>query len=250
MEEGKIALVTGGSRGVGRAICLELARRGAHVALTYVKKKGAAESVAETISAMGRRALVICANMGDPADIQRMFAEVRAAFGGLDIFVNNAVSAVLRPAMELTPKHWAYTQEVNVRSFLLSAQEASKLMEGRGGRIVSLSSVGSIRALPGYMALGAAKAAVEAMTRYLAVELAPRGIGVNAVCGGPVDTDALRVFPDAEGLKARWTQLTPAGRMGRPEDLAKVVAFLCSDDAEWVRGQVIVADGGLSLTCA
>jgi enoyl-[acyl-carrier protein] reductase III len=245
--QGKIAFITGSSRGVGRAIAMELAERRADVVVHFLKKRAAAMAVAEGVEKLGQRAIVTNGNLGEPEEIRRIFAEIRDAFGSLDIFVNNAALGIFRPILEIKERHWQQTMDINVTAFLLCAQEAVKLMEGHGGKIVSISSLGSRRYIGGYAAMGAAKAAIESLTRYLAVELADKGIGVNAVCGGLVETDALASLPDSEGLKAEGIKATPGGRLGRPEDLAKVVAFLCSADADWICGQTIVVDGGLSL---
>jgi enoyl-[acyl-carrier protein] reductase III len=226
---------------------MELAERRADVVVHFLKKRAAAMAVAEGVEKLGQRAIVTNGNLGEPEEIRRIFAEIRDAFGSLDIFVNNAALGIFRPILEIKERHWQQTMDINVTAFLLCAQEAVKLMEGHGGKIVSISSLGSRRYIGGYAAMGAAKAAIESLTRYLAVELADKGIGVNAVCGGLVETDALASLPDSEGLKAEGIKATPGGRLGRPEDLAKVVAFLCSADADWICGQTIVVDGGLSL---
>lgn len=244
---GKIALVTGGGRGIGRAIVLELARRGADVVVNYLRNADAAEQTAAEARALGVRAETIRGHVGEPEKVAAMFASIRERFGALDILVNNAASGVIRSALDLEPRHWDWTLNINARGAWLCAREAVPLMEGRGGRIVNVSSLGSMRVLQEYVAVGVSKAALEALTRYLAVELAPRGIVVNAVAGGLVETDALRFFPHREEMLASARTRTPAGRMVQPEDLARVVAFLCSPDAEMIRGQVIVVDGGYSL---
>lgn len=244
---GKVALVTGGGRGIGRAIVLELARRGADVVVNYLRNAEAAEQTAAEARALGVRAETVRCHIGEPEKVGAMFAQVREHFGALDILINNAASGVIRGALELEPRHWDWTMNINARGAWLCAREAVPLMEGRRGRIVNVSSLGSSRVLQEYVAVGVSKAALEALTRYLAVELAPRGIVVNAVAGGLVETDALRYFPHREEMLDSARARTPAGRMVQPEDLARVVAFLCSDDAEMIRGQVIVVDGGYSL---
>ena len=158
---GKIALITGSSRGIGRAVALELAERGADVVVNYVSRRAAAAEVVAAIEGKGRCALCVRANVGNPPEIRELFAAVKASFGGLDIFVSNAVSATLRPALDLKERHWQYIFDVTVKAFVLGVQEAVPLMEGRGGKIISVSSLGSHRYLPGYAALGAAKASVE-----------------------------------------------------------------------------------------
>ena len=165
--EGKVALVTGGSRGIGRAISLELARRGSHVAFNYLRDHKAAAETEREISAMGVRCLKVKAHLGDAEKIRHLFGQVRDAFGNLDFLVNNAASGVQRPASELTEKHWEWTMNINARAPWLCAIEASRLM-GQGGKIVNITSQGSQKVLPYYFSVGTSKAALEAITRYLA----------------------------------------------------------------------------------
>lgn len=247
--EGKVALITGGGRGIGRAIARRLAAEGCEVYINFFRNRKPAEETAEEISReFGVKTHLIKANVGDMAKLREMFAEVEATSGGLDIYINNAASGVLRPLMELEESHWDWTLNINSKALLFGAQQAARLMERRGGgKIVSISSLGSMRALPNYTGVGASKAALEALTRYLAVELAEKNIAVNAVSAGTVDTDALKHFPNREDLLEVSQRRTPAGRLVEPDDVAKVVAFLCSEDAWMIRGQTIVVDGGLSL---
>jgi enoyl-[acyl-carrier protein] reductase III len=244
---GKIALVTGGGRGIGRAIVLELARRGADVVVNYLRNADAAEATAGAARALGVQAVALRGHVGEPEKVEALFATVREQFGALDILVNNAASGVIRPVLELEARHWDWTLDINARGAWLCAKQAVALMAGRGGRIVNISSLGSGRVLKNYAAVGVSKAALEALTRYLAVELAPFGIVVNAVAGGLVETEALRYFEDREAMLADARERTPAGRMVTPEDLASAVAFLCGPGAEMIRGQVLVVDGGYSL---
>ena len=244
--DGKVALITGGSRGIGKAIALELARLGADIAFNYLRNHKAASATEEQIQAAGVRCLRIRAHLGDAAKISEVFARVQREYGRLDVLVNNAATGVQRPASELETKHWDWTMNVNARAPWLCSIEASRLMT-EGGRIVNITSEGSRRVLPYYFSVGTSKAALEAVTRYLAVELAPQGIVVNAVSGGYVDTGALDHFPTKEEMLEAGRN-TPAGRMVTPEDIARVVAFLCSDDAEMIRGQIILVDGGVTLT--
>ncbi len=246
---GKLALVTGGSRGIGRAICLELAKRGADIVVNYRKNQEAANEVVRLVEAAGRRAITVEANVAEPEQIKRMFEQVRTEFGYLDILVSNAVSGYLRPIMEITIKHWQLAMDVNARALLLCAQEAVPLMQGRKGKIVSISGGGAHAAgSPLYASVGSSKAALECLSRYLAVLLAPSGINVNVIAPGTVRTEALRWFPDNYDERiAQAAKRIPMGRVAEPEDIAKVVAFLCSEDAAWIVGQIIVADGGASL---
>lgn len=243
--EDKIVLVTGGSRGIGKAIALEFAARGAHIAFNYIRSHNAAAETQREIEALGVRCLRVRAHLGDPDKIRRLFQEVTATFGKLDVLVNSAASGVQRSASELEEKHWDWTLNVNAKAPWLCAIEASKLMTG-GGSIVNITSQGSQKVLPYYFSVGTSKAALEALTRYLAVELAPQGISVNAVSGGYVDTGALDYFPNRDSMMEAGRS-APAGRMVTAEDIALVVAFLCSKDAAMIRGQVIVVDGGYTL---
>jgi len=247
----KIALVTGSGRGIGRAISLHFARNGADLIVNYFRNRAPAEQTAAEIRGLGRRALVVRANVGEIEGIEKLFAAVDAEFGALDLLVNNAASGYNRPALDQKPRGWDWTMNINARALLFGAQRAAPLMESRGGGyIVSISSPGSARVLPNYVVVGASKAALEALTRYLAVELAPRNIVVNAVSPGVVLTDALQHFQNVrqdEGLLARAAAQVPAGRLVTPEDVANVVAFLCTPAASMIRGQTIQVDGGHSL---
>jgi enoyl-[acyl-carrier protein] reductase III len=245
--EGRKALVTGGSRGIGRAISLELARRGADVAINFVKDAESAERTAGEIRALGRQCLTLKADVSDHASIKELFKELRARFGHIDFLVSNAVSGVLGPADRIGRLGWERAMNTNARSFLLLMQQAVQLFPESGGRAVAVSSIGAGTVLPGYAAVGASKAALEALVRYFARELAPRGIGVNAVSGGPVNTAALDYFPGKDSLVEEWERRSPQGRIAEPEDIAPVVAFLLSDDARWIQGQTIVIDGGMTL---
>ena len=245
---GRLALVTGGGRGIGRAIALELAGRGADVVLTYVRHPAAAEETARAIEALGPHAHVVRANVAEPDHIEALFQDVAARWGGLDVLINNSASGVNRPVTQLTPHHWDWTLNVNARGAWLCAQAALPLMQARGGgAIVSVSSLGSRRVMRDYFLVGVSKAALEAVTRYLAVELAPHGVRVNAVAGGLVETDALKSFAWGRDVIDQTLARTPAGRMVEPADLARVVAFLCTPAAAMIRGQTLVVDGGFSL---
>jgi enoyl-[acyl-carrier protein] reductase III len=246
---GRVALITGSSRGIGRATALELARRGADVVVNYVRKRSAAEEVVAEIQALGRRAIAVRANVAEVAEIEAMFSQVRAEYGRCDILVGNAASGILRPITQLEDKHWDWTMDINARSILRCANYAVPLMEAQGwGRIVGVTSFGSTRVFSEYSIVGISKAAIEALIRYLAVELAPKGIIANAVSPGIVETEALKYFPiDVADTLRRAATRTPARRLTTPDDVAKVIAFLCSDDAAMIVGQTLVIDGGLGL---
>jgi enoyl-[acyl-carrier protein] reductase III len=248
MLEGQTAVVTGAGRGIGRAIAVRLAAAGADVVVNYYLNREAAEQAAAEIRSCGVRAHVVQADMKDPDQIRRLFDEVGTRFGGLDILVSNAASGVFRPVGELTPKHWDWMMHTHPRAFLLCAQAAVPLMQGRRGRMVAVSSLGSQRTIPNYAGMGAAKGALESLTRYLAVEYGPLGIAVNAVSGGAVATDSWRELAEMETVLDEIGRRTPAGRIAEPKDIAEAVLFLCSPQAGMIRGQVLVVDGGYSLT--
>lgn len=243
--EGKVALITGGSRGIGKAIALELASRGADIAFNYMRSHEAAVQTQSEIEALGVRCIRVRAHLGDSEKIEALFGEVERQFSRLDILVNNAASGVQRTASDLAEKHWDWTMNINAKAPWLCAIQASRLMPD-GGSIVNITSQGSQKVLPYYFSVGTSKAALESLTRYLAVELAPQNISVNAVSGGYVETGALDHFPNRRSMLEAG-QSTPAGRMVTAEDIARVVAFLCTDDADMIRGQVIVVDGGYTL---
>jgi enoyl-[acyl-carrier protein] reductase III len=245
---GRAALVTGGGRGIGRATCLRLAEAGADVYVNFFRNREPAEKTAEEIRAHGVRAWTVRANVGDPAAIEELFEQIIDTTGGVDIVVSNAASGVLRPALDLEVKHWDWTLNINARAMLLLAQQAAPHMIERGwGCIVGVSSLGSHLVLDNYAAVGISKAAIETLTRYLAAELAPKGVRVNSVSGSYVETDALKHFPNREEMLRAARARTPTGRMLEPDDLARVIVFLCSDGAAQICGQTIIVDGGYSL---
>jgi enoyl-[acyl-carrier protein] reductase III len=232
--------VSGGSRGIGRAIALRFARAGAQrVAIGYFRSDGAAEKTAEELRALGAEPTLVRGNISS----ERVLEEV-AALGPLDALVHNAASGVSVPALEASEKHWDWTMNTNARALLQLAQVAAPQMPD-GSSIVAISSLGAQRVLDNYTLVGTSKAALEALVRYLAVELAPR-IRVNAVSGGVVDTEALDHFPNREEMLAAG-RANPVGRMVTPDDIAGAVAFLCSKEADMIRGQTLIVDAGFSL---
>jgi enoyl-[acyl-carrier protein] reductase III len=247
----KTVLITGSGRGIGREIALHFASLGGDVVVNFFRNRAAAEATADQIRKMGRRALVVKANIGEIDQIHLLFDKIETEFGTLDFLIHSAASGFNRPVMEQRPKGWDWSININARSLLFMAQRAAALMESRGrGAIVSISSSGGTRVLPDYVAVGASKAALESLTRYLAIELASRNIAVNAVSPGVVLTDALQHFDAVkkdDHLVERAISLTPAGRLVTPKDVANLVAFLCTPEAEMIRGQVIVIDGGYTL---
>ncbi len=244
MLQDKIALVTGASRGIGRAVALHLAHLGADVVVNYMRKASAAREVAAAVEAAGRRAHIVKADVGDDASVARLIDAVRD-FGGLDILVANAAIGVMEPLAAVTPKHWQRTLATNAWSFVTLTQHAVPLMEARGGgRIVALTSPGAQRVIANYGLVGSSKAALEALVRYWAVELAPKGIVVNAVSPGMIATDALNSLAQPDALLELVQRQTPAGRLATPADVAGLVGFLCSPAAAMIVGQTLVIDGG------
>ena len=262
--QNKVALITGGTRGIGRQISELLANSGCHLALVYRRDKRAAESAEEELIKKNVAVHLIQADIGDPDQVPEIIAEVSKRFHSLDYFVSNAVYGTLKPIGDFTAKRFDVGMHANARSWLLLAQAAADMMVPAGSvddpwekpkdgilppkkRMVVLSSLGSTKYIPGYAGIGASKAAIESITRYLAVELAGRGIAVNTVSGGLVHTDSLKAFAEHEHWVEEQIKRTPLGRTADPIDIAKVVVWLLSDQAEWITGQNIVADGGLSL---
>ncbi len=244
---GKTALVTGGSRGIGRAIAIRLGACGARVAINYVRNKAAAEETAALIKGAGGEALILRANVGKREKVEAMFATLCAEWGDkLDILISNAASGVIKPAMELTTHHWDWTMSINAATLLPLAQNARDMMSD-GGQIIAVSSIGAVRAVPMYAAVGASKAALESLVRHLAIELIGDKIRVNAVSAGVVDTDALTHFANRDSIIGNSAEKTPAGRLTTPNDVADIILFLVSPLAEMVVGQTIVVDGGYSI---
>jgi enoyl-[acyl-carrier protein] reductase III len=238
----KSVLVTGASRGIGKEIARLFAERGAaRVAIGYLRNDSAADRAAEELRALGAEPVLVRGNVASTR-----VAEQIAALGPFDAVVHAAATGVIRPALETTDKHFDWTMAANTRAFLSLARAAAPQMQP-GSSLVAVSSLGSVRVLENYVLVGVSKAALEALVRYLAVELAPQGIRVNAVSGGVVDTDALDHFPNREQMLSSSTERTPAGRLVEPRDIADAVAFLCSPEAEMIRGQTLVVDGGFSL---
>jgi enoyl-[acyl-carrier protein] reductase III len=232
--------VSGGSRGIGRAIALRLARDGAErVAIGYFRSDSAAEATSAELRALGAEPVLVRGNITS----ERVLEEV-AALGPLDVLVHNAATGVVRPALETEDKHWDWTLNANARALLQLARVAAPQMPA-GSSIVAISSLGAQRVLENYSLIGTSKAALESLVRYLAVELAPR-VRVNAVSGGVVQTGALDHFPNREEMLAAGAA-NPVGRLVTPEDIAAAVAFLCSPDADMIRGQTLIVDGGFSL---
>ncbi len=244
---GQTALITGGTRGIGRAIAARLAGQGATVILNYLRNRRAADETAELIEAQtGKRPILLKANVGDPEKVAELFIQVKEHTDRLDMLISNAASGVLRPAVELTKRHLEWSMEINAYALLYLTQQAIEMMPA-GSRILAISSQGATHAIPNYAAVGASKAALEALVRHLCLELAPHGLRVNAISAGVVDTEALTHFPNRDELIAQAQSLTPAGRLVTPEDVADAALFLCSPLASMIQGQTLVVDGGYRI---
>ena len=240
--DGKSVLVTGGSRGIGREIALRFAEEGAaKVAIGYLRNDRAAEETAEELRTRGAEPVLVRGNVAS----ERVAREV-AELGPLDVLVHNAATGVIRPALETEDKHWDWTLTANARA-LLSLTRATAPSMPEGSSIVAISSLGAQRVLENYVLVGTSKAALEAVVRYLGVELAPGGIRVNAVSGGVVETGALEHFPNRQEMLTAGRERTPAGRMVEASDIADAVLFLASPRASMIVGQTLVVDGGFSL---
>jgi len=244
--KGKIAFVTGGSRGIGLAVCKKLAERGCNVFFTYFRSRSNAEEAVKQLQDLGVEATAHRANMANMEQVADTLGVIRERYGKLDILVSNAALGTYTDMMNIDRKDWEIAMHTNARAFLQLIQMGVPMMP-ENSKIVALSSLGSIRYIPGYAAIGVSKAAVENMVRYAAIEMAPRKIYINCVSGGFIDTSALKVFPNYEEMKKRVEERTPFGRIGRPEEVADAVVFLCGDGASWITGQTIIVDGGYSL---
>jgi enoyl-[acyl-carrier protein] reductase III len=252
---GRVALVTGSSRGIGRAAVLRLAGRGADIVVHYRRDADAARRVADEVIALGRRAVVARAELTDPDEVTTLAVAAEQHFGRLDLVVANAASSTFRPLLEVREHHVERTFDTIVGSFLALVRAVEPLLrrdDGDPKRIVTVSGFDTLRAIPDHGLLAAAKAALEQLTRYLAVELAPR-MTVNSVIPGYVDTASARLYADTSiaggwaAARDSWAAATPLRRVADADDIARVVAFLCSADAAWLTGQLLVADGGLTL---
>jgi enoyl-[acyl-carrier protein] reductase III len=240
--KGGSVLVTGGTRGIGKTIALRLASEGAaRVVLGYMRNDAAGETAAEEVREAGADPLLVRGNVAS----NKVIAEL-ASHGPYTVVVHNAATGVIKPALETEDKHWDWTLNANARALLSLARACAPGMES-GSSIVAISSLGAQRVLENYVLVGTSKAALESVVRYLAVELSPRGIRVNAVSAGVVETEALDHFPNREEMLRSGRTRTPAGRLVEPDDIAGAVAFLCSPDAQMVRGHTLIVDGGYSL---
>ncbi|NLI16900.1 MAG: SDR family oxidoreductase [candidate division Zixibacteria bacterium] len=243
---GKVALVTGGTKGIGKAISLKLAELGADVVVTFLRSRNAADAIIDQLKSLGTNPHAIRINMGAQEKLPKIFTEIKEKYGRLDILVSNAALGIYTSALDINDKAWQLSMNTNAEAFLQCVKLGQELMPN-GSKIVALSSLGSVRYIDGYAAIGASKAAIETLTRYFAYELAPRHINVNTVSGGFIDTDALKGFPSYDKMVEEVIRRTPFRRVGNVDDIADVVVFLCTKKASWITGQVIVVDGGYSL---
>ena len=243
--KGKVAVITGGSRGIGRTIALDFANHGADIAFNYLRNTKAANQTLNDILDLGVECISVKAHLGNQSNITDFFQKIGDKFGRIDYLINNAASGVNKPATELTSKHWDWTMDINAKAPWLCTQKSIQYMQP-GSCVVNITSLGSKIVLKNYFAVGVSKASLEAVTRYLAVELAPLGISVNAVAGGYVKTGALDHFPNSKEMLNSGTD-NPVGKMVTEQDIADAVNFLCSEKANMIRGQTIVIDGGVSL---
>jgi enoyl-[acyl-carrier protein] reductase III len=240
--DGASVLVTGGSRGIGKAIALRFAELGAkRVVIGYLRNDRAAEETAGELRAAGTEPLLLRGNVSSQRVVQEALE-----LGPFDALIHNAATGVIEPALETQDRHWDWTLNANARAMLTLSRALAPKMQA-GSSIVGISSLGSTRVLENYILVGVSKAALEAVVRYLAVELAPRGIRVNAVSAGVVETGALDFFPNRDRMISEFRERTPAGRLVEPLDVAEAVCFLCSESADMVRGHTLVVDGGFQL---
>lgn len=241
----RVALITGGARGIGRATALKLAAAGADIAIVYYNSSDEAASLCEQIDSMGRRSLAIQANVADHASVKELFNQFSAHFQRLDFLVSNAASGVLKPALAMSTKHWRWCMETNALALNHLVSEGKAWMSA-GGRIIALSSLGAHRAIPNYAFIGASKAALEALVRSLSLEMAATGVTVNTISAGVVDTDALKHFPNRQHLLDEYQTRSLAGRPLTPDDVANAVYLLCLPEAAMINGHTLFVDAGYS----
>ncbi len=243
---GQVALISGGARGIGAACARKLAKAGASVAINYFNSSDVAERLCSELDSYGVDAIAIKGNVADPESVKELFVEFSARFDHLNILISNAASGVLKPALKMKQKHWHWCMDTNALALTLLTQQAKPLMP-KGGKIIAMSSLGSIRAIPNYAFIGASKAALESLVRSLALELAPDDIAVNCISAGVVDTDALSHFPNRDFLIEQFKERSFTGETMTPENVADAAYLLCLPEAHLIRGQVITVDAGYSI---
>ena len=242
----KTAVITGGTRGIGKAISEELGKRGANLILNYLRNHKEAKKTQKELNENNINCSIYRCNIGDIESVDKFINKITLEHDKIDILINNAASGVMKKSTDLDIKHWDWTMDINARGTWYISKQLSKQMIN-GGNIINISSPGSSMVLPDYFPIGVSKAALESITRYLSIELAEKNIAVNSVSAGYVLTDALNHFPDKDSVVEIAEKATPAGRPIRPQDVANVVAMLCGSDAEMIRGQNILVDGGSTI---
>jgi 3-oxoacyl-[acyl-carrier protein] reductase len=245
---GKVAVVTGGSKGIGAAIARRFGAEGANVVVNYATDKVGAEQVVRDIESAGSKAVAVKANVADTSDVDRLFAEAKKAFGKIDILVNNAAVYEFKPLEQIDEQHFRKHFDLNVLGLLLSTKAAVDNINGHGGSIINLSSIASKTPPPGSSVYSATKGAVDVLTRSLAQELGPKKIRVNTLAPGVTDTEGVRALPeDGPEFRNYAVSRTPLGRVGTVDDIASVALFLASDDSRWITGEEILVGGGIRL---
>lgn len=242
----KVALITGAARGIGRATALKLANAGCDIAIVYYNSSDEAELVVNEIEALGRRAVAIQANVADHKSVKELFVTFKENFAHLDFLISNAASGVLKPALNMSTKHWRWCMETNALALNHLVSEGRELMP-KGGRVLALSSLGAQRAIPNYAFIGASKAALEALVRSLSIELAEYGISANTISAGVVDTDALKYFPNREQLLDEYQSHSLSERPLTPEDVADTIYLMCLPEAAMIKGHTLFVDAGYSV---
>lgn len=243
---GKVALITGGARGIGRATALKLAKNGADIAIVYYNSSDSAKELVAEIEGLGRCAIAIQANVADEGSVNEMFAIFKNTFSRIDFVISNAASGVLKPALKMSTKHWRWCMETNALALNHLTRGARELFKD-GGRIIALSSLGAERAIPNYAFIGASKAALEALVRSLSIEMADIDVTVNTVSAGVIDTDALKHFPNREHLLDEYKIKALADRALVPDDVANTIYLLCLPEASMIRGHTLFVDAGYSI---
>lgn len=243
---GKVALITGGARGIGRATALKLAKNGADIAIVYYNSSDEAQKLVTEIKALDRQAIAIQANVADESSVKEMFSAFKEKFARLDFLISNAASGVLKPALKMSTKHWRWCMETNALALNHLTRHARDLFKD-GGRILALSSLGAERAIPNYAFIGASKAALESLVRSLSIEMADINVTVNTVSAGVIDTDALKHFPNREQLLAEYQAHSLADRALVPDDVANTVYLLCLPEAGMIRGHTLFVDAGYKI---
>ena len=248
-HETPVAFITGASRGIGSATAVALGRSGHTVVIGYKKDLAAAEQVQARLHQLGAQSTVARVDLEQPSDIAAVMQHIGDQFGRLDVLVANAAATAVKSIMALGPHHINRTMAITINSFVQLVQASVPLMHGRPGSIIAVSGIDTQLATSNHGLLGAAKAGLESLVRSLAVELSPWDISVNAVAPGPVDTDSARHYAGAQWpeMEREWIERTPAGRVGLPDDIAAIIDFLASPASRWIRGQVLIADGGFTL---